>query len=610
MRTYVSSSARTVQHTEGGGLADTVFSNALSQPDFIQLTRKIDGAWHDVTSSQFRDDVVAVAKGLIASGISFGDCVGIMAANSYEWTLFDYAMWTIGVISVPIYPTASPDQVATILSDTGAVACIVENEDHVMTVGSVMHKLPRLSALWELETGAVNFLMEAGLYISDETVERQRRAVGPQATASIVYTSGTTGKPKGCVLTHGNLAAQADSMLELAWDIIHDLRRGAEPSTLLFLPLSHVFGRTVQVCAVRGSVRLGHNTTMTAAGLMSDLASFRPTFLLAVPHIYERVLKVAERKAETAGRSALFDRAVAVAVAYAEAIERRKFKNGTGPSTLLRLRRALYDRLVYRKIREAFGGSVKNVISGGSTFKREVGLFFYGAGIKIHEGYGLTESCAGAFCNPHDKIKFGTVGRPVPGIQVHIAEDGEIMLRGEQVFRRYLNDESASQQVLKGDWLATGDLGFVDADGYLAITGRKKDIIVTSGGKSVSPQPLEQWVRDHPFIDQCVAVGDDLPYVSALITLDQEAMMHWLSLHGRGGQTPEDALMASNAMKEVQRAVSSANSHVSRAESIRKFYIIPRPFTQEEGLLTPTLKVRRKEVMRRYASEIRRMYVN
>lgn len=593
--------------TGGAGLAETVFDNATAKPDFVQLSRKVDGVWQDVTAARFRDDVLQIAKGFIAQGVRFGDSVGILASNSYEWTLVDYALWTLGVRSVPLHPTASSEQVATTLSETGAMGCVVDHDTHLMTLGPILRRLPGLIRIWEVHNTGVRTLMDAGRDIADPVVQRYRQAVTADTPASVVYTSGTNGRPKGCVLTHGQLAAQADSMLQHAEPIVHGIRGGAA-STLLLQPLSHVSGRTAQVCALRGSVRLAHHAGESAAGLMSDLATFRPTFLLAGPALFEHVLDTARRQAETAGQSAGFERAVEVAVTYAEARERQQLRRGPGPGTALRLQHLTYDKSVYRRIRQAFGDRLRNAISGGSALTRELGLFFLGAGITVHEGYGLTESCSGVVCNPPGRPKFGTVGRPVPGAHVYIADDGEVLLAGDQIFSQYLLDKPPTRQVLRDGWLATGDLGFVDDEGYLTITGRKNDSIVTIGGKKVSPHVLEEQVRSHPFVAHCVAVGDGMPFVSLLVTLDHEALRHWRKLRGDAPRSPELEAQSADVEREVRQAINAVNAQVSRAESIGAFRILPAPFTREAGLLTPTSKVRRAEVLRRYAGEIRQMY--
>ncbi|MEU9777966.1 MULTISPECIES: AMP-dependent synthetase/ligase [unclassified Streptomyces] len=591
-----------------GGLADAVFDHAEQEPGRIALRRKdTAGAWRDVTSARFRDEVLALAKGLLAQGVRFGDRVALMSRTRYEWTLFDFALWTVGAQPVPVYPTSSAEQVSWILRDSGASACVVEHEDHAMTVGSIMDRLPQLKRLWQLDAGAVAELAAAGERIESETVHRHRRAVTPDSVATVIYTSGTTGRPKGCVLTHANLMFEADTMAS-RWEPVFRSRPGDEASTLLFLPLSHVFGRMVQVAAVRARVTLGHQPALTAAELLPDLASFRPTFVLAVPYVFERVFHAARRRAETEGRAAAFDKAVEVAVRHAEALEHRAFGQGPGPSAGLRVQHQLYEKLVYSRVREALGGRVRHAMSGGSAMNRRLGLFFAGAGVTVYEGYGLTETSAAATANPPERPRYGTVGMPVPGTSVHIAEDGEVWLRGAHVFSGYLNDPEATRTVLHGGWLATGDLGSLDADGYLTITGRKKEVLVTSGGKTVSPTGLEERVRAHPLVAQCLVVGNDRPYVAALVTLDPEAVEHWLSLQGRGPLAPAELVRDPGLEAEIRRAVVTANTLVSQAESIRTFRILAHPFSEEHGLLTPSLKLKRRAIEKAYAAEVSALY--
>lgn len=591
-----------------GGLADAVFDHAEQEPGRIALRRKdAEGAWRDVTSARFRDEVLALAKGLLAQGVRFGDRVALMSRTRYEWTLFDFALWTVGAQPVPVYPTSSAEQVSWILQDSGASACVVEHEDHAMTVGSIMDRLPQLKRLWQLDAGAVAELAAVGERIESETVHRHRRAVTPDSVATVIYTSGTTGRPKGCVLTHANLMFEADTMAS-RWEPVFRSRPGDEASTLLFLPLSHVFGRMVQVAAVRARVTLGHQPALTAAELLPDLASFRPTFVLAVPYVFERVFHAARRRAETEGRAAAFDKAVEVAVRYAEALEHRAFGQGPGPSAGLRVQHQLYEKLVYSRVREALGGRVRHAMSGGSAMNRRLGLFFAGAGVTVYEGYGLTETSAAATANPPERPRYGTVGMPVPGTSVHIAEDGEVWLRGAHVFSGYLNDPEATRTVLHGGWLATGDLGSLNADGYLTITGRKKEVLVTSGGKTVSPTGLEERVRAHPLVAQCLVVGNDRPYVAALVTLDPEAVEHWLSLQGRGPLAPAELVRDAGLEAEIRRAVVTANTLVSQAESIRTFRILAHPFSEEHGLLTPSLKLKRRAIEKAYAAEVSALY--
>ncbi|UXY22924.1 AMP-dependent synthetase/ligase [Streptomyces cynarae] len=591
-----------------GGLADVVFEYAREDPLRVSLGRKDEqGRWRDVTAAEFRDEVMALAKGLLAQGVRFGDRVAIMCRTRYEWTLFDFALWAIGAQVVPVYPTSSAEQVFWMLHDAQVVAAMVEHEDHAMTVATVIDRLPQLRRLWQLDVGAVQELYDAGAHIEDEVVHRHRQAVTPETVATVIYTSGTTGRPKGCVLSHGNFMFEADTVIE-RWEPVFHSKRGDEAATLLFLPLAHVFGRMVEVAAIRGRVKFGHQPQLNAAALLPDLAAFRPTFFLAVPYIFEKVFNAARRKAEKEGRSGPFEKAVEVAVKYADAMEAKAWGTGPGPSAGLRMQHQFFDKVVYSKIRAAMGGRVRHAMSGGSAMDRRLGLFFAGAGVHIYEGYGLTESTAAATANPPERTRYGTVGQAIPGTTVHIADDGEIWLRGAHVFQGYLNNPKATDQTLHDGWLATGDLGSLDEDGYLTITGRKKEILVTSGGKSVSPGLLEERVRDHPLVAQCIVVGNDRPYVAALVTLDSEAVEHWLQMQGKPKLSPAQMVRDPDLETEVRRAVVAANTLVSQAESIRTFRILAHQFTEEHGLLTPSLKLKRKAIENAYANEVEALY--
>ncbi|MDO0924870.1 long-chain fatty acid--CoA ligase [Streptomyces sp. TG1A-8] len=591
-----------------GGLADAVFEHARTDPARVALARKDEsGQWRDVTSAEFRDEVLALAKGLLARGVRFGDRVAIMSRTRYEWTLFDFALWAIGAQVVPVYPTSSAEQCFWMLYDAEVSAAVVEHEDHAMTIATVIDRLPRLHQLWQLDAGCVRELYDAGAHLDDETVHRHRVAVTPESVATVIYTSGTTGRPKGCVLSHGNFMVEADTVVE-HWDPVFRSRRGEDASTLLFLPLAHVFGRMVEVASIRGRVRLGHQPQLNAAALLPDLQAFRPTFILAVPYIFEKVFNASRRKAEKEGRAGPFEKAVEVAVKYAEALEAKAWGTGPGPSAGLRMQHQVFDKLVYAKVRAAMGGRIRNAMSGGSGMDRRLGLFFAGAGVQVYEGYGLTESTAAATANPPERTRYGTVGRPIPGVTVHIADDGEIWLRGGNVFQGYLNNPKATDEALHDGWLATGDLGSLDEDGYLTITGRKKEILVTSGGKSVSPGVLEERVRDHPLVNQCIVVGNDRPYIAALVTLDQEAVEHWLQMRDKPRMSPARLVRNPDLEAEVRRAVVAANTLVSQAESIRTFRILAQPFTEEHGLLTPSLKLKRKAIEKAYGKEVEALY--
>src|SRR5581483_8836560 len=461
------------------------------------------------------------------------------------------------------------------------------HEDHAMTVGAVVDAVPTLRRMWQLDAGSVAELSAVGLSVPDEIVEQHRAAVTPDSLATVIYTSGTTGRPKGCLITHANLAAECDYIVARYQDVFAK-KSSEQPATLLFLPLAHVFGRMVQCAALRAGVKLAHEPNLVASALIPSVASFRPTFMLAVPHIFEKIFVKARQKAEENGRLAVFDKAAETAIRYAEALERHSFGEGSGPSPALRLQHQLYDKLVYAKVRAVLGGQVRYAYSGGSGLTRELGLFFRGAGITVMEGYGLTETTAAAVANPPERARFGTVGVPIPGTSVRVAEDGEIWIHGGQVFQGYLNDAASTAATLRGGWLSTGDLGALDEHGYLVITGRKKEIIVTSSGKTVSPTVLEERVRAHPLVSHCLVVGDDRPFVGALVTLDQESLAHWQRTRGKPQLAPMEARHDPDLQAEIQRVIVTANTAVSRAESIRAFRILPTEFTEEQGLLTPS----------------------
>ncbi|MCK1797251.1 AMP-dependent synthetase/ligase [Streptomyces sp. XM4193] len=593
---------------QSGGLADSVFERAEKDPGQVALARKDrDGVWRDVTAAQFRDEVLAVAKGLLAEGVRFGDRVAIMSRTRYEWTLFDYALWTVGAQSVPVHPTASSEQVVWMFSDADVTAAVVESEDHAMTVGAAIGQLPLLKRLWQLDAGAEEQLRAAGERIDSEVVHRHRMALTPDTVATIVYTSGTDGRPKGCVLTHSHFMSECDNVSAFCRPLFSSGLK-QPPSTLLFLPLAHVYGRMVQVAALRAGVRIGHQPELNAEALLPDLRTFRPTYILAVPHLFERIFDGSRRAAELEGQADAFDKAVDVAVRYAEAVERKAFGEGPGPGAKLRMQHQLMDRLVYARLREALGGRLRYAVSGGSSMDRRLALFYDAAGLRIFEGYGLTEATSTVTTNPPEQTRFGTVGRPIPGTTVRIAEDGEILVRGGQVFAGYLRDPAATAQVLKDGWLATGDLGELSEDGYLTLTGRKKDILVTSGGKTLSPTVLEDRVRSHPLVAQCVVVGNDRPFLAALVTLDPDAVAHWLAMQERPAPSPADLVNDAGLEREIRRAVVAANTQVSRTESIRTFRILGQRFTEEQGLLTPSLKLRRRAIEKAYEHEIDALY--
>ncbi|MFC3572306.1 AMP-dependent synthetase/ligase [Streptomyces yaanensis] len=596
-----------------GGLADSLFDTAGRNPGLPQIARRTDpadGTWTTVTAGELREEVLDLAKGLVASGLRPGHRVAVMARTRYEWTVLSCALWTIGAEVVPIYPTSSHEQIEWILRDASCVAVVVEDEHGVMTVGSVCGSLPLLRHVWQLDAGALRDLVERGRPVPVTTIDSLRRIVLPDSTAVVAYTSGTTGHPRGCALSHRNLASPCDTLLA-GWRQIA-APPGEQPAVLAFLPFSHVYGLMIQGMCLRGGILMGHEPELSADALASAFLTFRPTFLYAVPYVFEKLYKNFLRTAQQAGRGALFERAGRTARDYASAAERQRLGTGSGPGFDLKFQHALYDKAVYRKLRAALGGRVCGAVSGGSPLNRELALFYAGIGIFVQDGYGLTETSGGITAQPVGREKSGTVGRPLPGVDVQVAADGELLVRGPSVFQGYVNDDLGTRTALRDGWLATGDLGRLDSEGYVTITGRKKDIIVTSSGKSVAPAALEERLRVHPLIHQAVVVGDNRPCVGALITLDPEFVAHWRgALFTQGDAPGRDAREAreENALRqEVARAVAAANTTVSRSESIRVFRVLTEPFDVANGLLTPSMKLRRDAIARRYAVEIDAMY--
>lgn len=592
-----------------GSLADLPFDNAAAAPDAVVISRKTqDGAWVDVTAAEFAAQVHAVAKGLIAEGLVPGDRVAIMARTRYEWTLLDFAAWAAGLVTVPVYPTSSVFQTRWILQDSGAVALVTETVGQAAAIGPERDRLPDLQHMWVMEKGHLDRLVEAGAHLPDQEVAVRRGMLVPDTLATLIYTSGTTGRPKGCVLTHGNFFAEIDNAIELLYPIFK-ARSNEEVSVLLFLPMSHVFGRMVAIACIRARVRLGHAPSLKAEDLLPDLAAFRPTCLLAIPYMLEKIYNTARARAESGGRLSSFDRAVSVARRYGEAVEAQKTGTGSGPSTALRAARTFYDPLVYRRIRNAMGGRVRHAICGGSPLGRRLSAFYLGAGIEIYEGYGLTEVTGASTVTPPLKPRLGTVGWPLPGTRVRIAADGEILLGGDHVLRGYWDPAAGGVVPAAPDgWLPTGDIGELDDEGYLTITGRKKEMLITAGGKSVAPAPLENWLRSHPLISQCIVLGDGRPYVSALITLDPDGITHWRQMNGKH-PVPAELLIGDDDLNAVlQRAVDEANKLVSRPESIRRFAVLPVDFTEHTGHLTPSMKLRREAIMRDFAAQVEGLY--
>jgi len=584
----------------GANLADVVTRRAAEQPRAVALRRKAaDGSWEDISCAQFKDEVHALAKGLIAAGISPGDRVAIMSHTSYEWTLTDYAAWTVGAVVVPIYETDSAQQAEWVLSDSAARAVIVETDAFEDMITQARDRLPALEHLWRISPD-LGKLVAGGTDVSAETLAERAGAANAADLATIIYTSGTTGRPKGCELSHENLLADVRNAFMGPLAAIHEM---PEASTLLFLPLAHVFARVIEVGCLEAGIILGHCSD--ARDLLPDLASFQPTFVLAVPRVFEKVYNGAEQRAISERRGAIFARAARTAVAYSEALDSPR-----GPRLALRAEHALFDRLVYSKLRAALGGKARWAVSGGAALAPRLGHFFRGVGVAVLEGYGLTETTAAVSVNRPDRQKIGSVGLPLPGVAVRIADDGEVQIRGKTIFPGYWQNEKATAEAFTEDgWFRSGDIGELDDEGFLTITGRAKEIIVTAGGKNVAPAVLEDRLRSHLIIGQSMVVGDGKPFVAALITIDDETFGPWKERHGK----PADATVADlkddpDLIASVQRAVDDANLAVSRAESIRKFRILDSDFTQEQGHLSAKLGIRRSVLAKEFASDIEALY--
>ncbi|WP_255771182.1 AMP-dependent synthetase/ligase [Pseudarthrobacter sulfonivorans] len=556
------------------------------------------GSWRDVSAKEFLADVSALAKGLIASGVAAGDRVGIMSRTRYEWALVDFAIWFAGAVSVPIYETSSPSQVAWNLGDSGAVAAFGESAHHedIIRQAASSEGLTALQHVWQLEGGGLDAVREAGRDVSDTDLEKRRTFAGLTDVATVIYTSGTTGRPKGCELTHGNFVELSDNTLAILGDVVNE-----QAKTIMFLPLAHVFARFISVLAVAAGATVAH--TPDIKNLLADLQSYQPTFILAVPRVFEKVYNSALTKAEDGGKGAIFHKAAETAIAFSKA--RQAGHVGLG----LRLKHTLFDKLVYGKLRAAMGGNVSHAVSGGGPLGERLGHFFQGIGLQILEGYGLTETTAPISVNTPALIKIGSVGKPLPGNSVKIADDGEILAKGVCVMRGYYNLESLTAETFGDGWLRTGDIGRLDEDGFLWITGRKKEIIVTAGGKNVIPALLEDQIRADALVSQVLVVGDNRPFIGALVTLDQEALPGWLQRHGLPESTTLEEAVENPVVKAaVQDLITQANTSVSQAEAIKSFRIVASDFTEASGHLTPSMKVKRAQVMKDFETVIEEMY--
>jgi long-chain acyl-CoA synthetase len=574
-----------------GNLTNLIAERAWFEPERIVVSRPLGAGWQAVTAKDYEAEIRAVAKGLIAAGIAFGDRVAIMAKTRYEWTVLDFAIWYAGAVPVPIYETSSAEQVDWILTDSAAVAIIVETPALVELVKPVMPA--SCKNIWNITDNALATLTTAGKSISDDEITKRREALKPETLATLIYTSGTTGKPKGVHLTHGNFLSECGNVVNGASDLF--LKPGG--STLLFLPVAHVFGRMVQIGAITAGLHLAHCSDITK--LPTDLGTFKPTFVLAVPRIFEKIFNGAEAKAEAAGKGKIFHKAAEIAVAYSIAMDSKRI------SPLLKLKHGLFDKLVYSKIRAGLGGRVEAAISGGAPLGERLGHFYRGAGIRVLEGYGLTETTAGATLNLTAAHKVGSVGKPIPGTTIKIADDGEVLIKGPIVMKGYWQNDAANAEVFtKDNYFRSGDLGKLDDEGYLYITGRKKELIVTAGGKNVAPAVLEDRLRSNPLISQCMVVGDNKPFIAALITLDPDSIKPWAVANKKEGASIAELAKDPTLLAVIQTAVDETNKAVSRAESIRKFTVLPVDFTIAGGQLTAKLSVKRHVVAQEFAREI------
>ena len=579
-------------------LSALLAARVAARPDepLIEHKTTADGPWIPISAREFDAEVLATAKGLVALGVEPGDHVGIMSRTRYEWTLLDFAAWAAGAVPVPLYETSSVEQVQWILQDSDVRLLVVETAEHAATVEEARSGAPGLRTVLTLDEGAIERLNQAGTDVADEEIVRRRGLATTSDIATVIYTSGTTGRPKGAELTHGNFVFLSRNAVARLGVVCPPGSR-----TLLFMPLAHVFARFIEVLVIPAGAVLGH--APDTKNLVADLGTFKPTFILSVPRVFEKVYNSSEQKAAAGGKVAIFQRAAKTAIVYSRALD-----NPKGPSPWLKLQHKVADVLVLSKIRKALGGDAEWAISGGAPLGERLGHFYRGVGLKVLEGYGLTETTAPATVGVPDGIKIGTVGPPLPGMTVRIAEDGEILVKGPGVFVGYHNNPSATAEAFSGDWFRTGDLGSMDSDGYLRITGRKKEIIVTAAGKNVAPAVLEDRLRGHPLVSQVVVVGDQKPFIGALLTLDAEALPGWLSTHGLPEMDVEAAAQHPDVRAALDRAVERTNKAVSRAESIRKYTVLPTDFTVANDYLTPTLKVKRSMVIADFQQEIEDLY--
>ena len=576
---------------------DLLLQRLAINPDHALFSRQnTDGSWRDVTSQEFYEEVKTLAKGLIHAGIKPGQAIAIMSRTRYEWTLIDFAIWFAGAISVPIYESSSADQIQWILSDSDAVALFIESDEHMARFEKIKANAPRVEKVWRIDSSDYSDLHKNAEHVGDDQLEKARSNAELADLATIVYTSGTTGNPKGCELTHKSFVDHAKNAAAELPEIAND-----KQNSLIFLPLAHILGRYVSVLCVHAGIRVGHLGDSKQVGAV--LPTFKPTFLLAVPRVFEKVYNAAELKAEAGGKGKIFRAAAETAIEYSKAMDQKSIPVG------LKLKHKVFDKLVYGKLRAAMGGEVKYAISGGAPFGARLGHFFRGIGLVVLEGYGLTETAAAAVIGRVNWQKIGKVGRALPGTGIKIAEDGEIWLRGINVMRGYWRNEAATREAFVEDWFRSGDIGELDEDGFLSITGRKKELLVTAGGKNVAPAPIEDLLRAHPLVGQVVVIGDQKPFIAALVSLDPEMVPIWSANNGiTEKMTLAEATKHPAILAELQSAVDLVNEKFSQSEQIRKFEILDVELTEASGHLTPSLKIKRNKVMTDFAIHVDRIY--